>query len=158
MATDTARIPTPIAAMRLLLLILLACTALPGHAGKLFACRGDDGRIAFVDRGCPAAGERRELGLAAATPAAKAAADADAKQIAAWERASRARLPASLGGSARPAQNRAARGRSPANARDDACANARAAQAKAERERSFQMGFDERRRLSDAVLSACGLR
>lgn len=147
--------------MRLLLLILLACTALPGHAGKLFACRDARGHVAFVDRGCPNAGERREVALAEPTTPSKAATGADAKQIAAWEQASRARLPASLGGTSRSAATAAPRSRSARNDRNDrndACTNARVAQAKAERERSFQMGFDERRRLSDAVLSACGLR
>ena len=145
--------------MRLLLLILLACTAFPGHAGKLFACRDARGQVAFVDRGCPSAGERREVALTETTKPSKAAADADAKQIAAWEQASRARLPASLGGSARPsAPPRAARGRRPGGERDDACTTAKAVRAKAERERSFELSFDERRRLSDAVWSACGLR
>jgi hypothetical protein len=136
--------------MRLLLLILIACTALPSHAGKLFICRD-------------ASGQRRELRPAVPTAAAKAAADTDAKQIAAWEQTSRARLPASLGGNARPQPARGQRKRAqlapdPRAAREASCRNARAARTRAERERSFQMGFDERRRLSDAELSACGLR
>lgn len=160
-SADTARIPTTDIAMRLLLLILLAGFALPAHAGKLFACRDARGHVAFVDAGCPNAGERRELALPTPATRSKAAADADAKQIAAWEKASRARLPASLGGTSRSATTSAQRSRSTLGARNDrndACTNARAAQTKAERERSFQMGFDERRRLSDAVLSTCGLR
>ena len=140
------------------LCLALAGIALPAHAGKLFACRDANGHVAFVDRDCPNAGARHELALDMTPPTSKAVADADAKQIAAWEKASRARLPASLGGTSHAAATVIPRRRSARNEHNDACTNARAAQAKAERERSFQMGFDERRRLSDAVLSACGLR
>ena len=143
--------------MRLFLLFLLVC-ALPCHAGKLFACRDADGRMSFVDHGCPGARDRHEVILPAAVATAKSLSDADAKQIAAWEKASNARLPASLGGTTRSGTGTVGRDRNPRRARDDACSTARAAQTKAERERSFQTGFDERRRLSDAVLSACGLR
>ena len=145
--------------MRLIALIIaLACIATPAHAGKLFACRDASGHLSFVDHGCPDARERREIVLAIAPAKGKAAVDADAKQIAVWEKASRSRLPASLGGTSRADRAAVASSRSAKPDRNDACMNARAAQAKAERERSFQMGFDERRRLSDAVLSACGLR
>lgn len=144
--------------MRLLLLILLAGIALPAHAGKLFACRDARGHVAFVDAGCPSIGERQELALPTPAKTSKASADADAKQIAAWDKASRSRLPASLGGTSRGSVGTAARSHAASSNRHDACSAARSAQSTAERERSFHMGFDERRRLSDAVLSACGLR
>ena len=144
--------------MRLLMLILLTVFALPAHAGKLFACRDASGHVSFVDHGCPTARERREIVLTATPAKGKSIIDADAKQIAAWEKASHARLPASLGGTTRSRTGTAGRDRNPRRAHDDACSTAKAAQAKAEREHSFQTGFDERRRLSDAVLSACGLR
>ena len=144
--------------MRLLMLILLTVFALPAQAGKLFACRDASGHIAFVDAGCPNLGERQELALPTPPKASKAPADADAKQIAAWDKASRSRLPASLGGTSRGSIGTAARSHAASSTRHDACSAARSAQSTAECERSFQMGFDERRRLSDAVLSACGLR
>ncbi|HQW81970.1 MAG: DUF4124 domain-containing protein [Rhodanobacteraceae bacterium] len=143
---------------RLLLLSLLACVAMPGHAGKLFACRDVNGQMSFVDHGCPGASERHEVAVSATTAADKSHADADSKQIAAWEKASRGRLPVSLGGAARFSNRAGTHSRNPQSAGDDGCTNAKAARAKAERERSFEIGFDERRRLSDAVLSACGLR
>jgi len=126
------------------------------HAGKLFACRDAAGHLSVVDRACPGAVERREIVVASA-PANRAGADADAKQIAAWSRASQARLPPSLGGTVRPqaARTRAQRG-SDAQART--CATARVHRAKREREDGFHLGFDERRRLLDAELAACGLR
>lgn len=136
--------------------IVLAGIAQPSHAGRLFACRDGAGHFSFVDHGCPDARERREIALAPAK--VEAVTDADARQIAGWAKASRSRLPASLGGASRSGGATAARQRATKPDRDDTCAMARGAQAKAERERSFQMGFDERRRLSDAVLSACGLR
>jgi hypothetical protein len=141
-----------------ILFILLAWIALPVHAGRLFACRDAAGHVSFVDHGCPAARERREIVLAIAPSRNKTVSDVDAKQIAAWDKASRARLPASLGGASRSGNTSAARSGGAKPARNHACSMARSAQATAERERSFQIGFDERRRLSDAVLAACGLR
>ena len=111
-----------------------------------------------TDHGCPGASERHEVAVSATTAADKSHADADSKQIAAWEKASRGRLPVSLGGAARFSNRAGTHSRNPQSAGDDGCTNAKAARAKAERERSFEIGFDERRRLSDAVLSACGLR
>lgn len=141
-----------------ILFTLLVWIALPAQAGKLFACRDAAGHVSFVDHGCPDARERREIPLAVASSRGEPAADADAKQIAAWDKASRARLPASLGGASRSGNTSAARSGGAKPARNHACSMARSAQATAERERSFQIGFDERRRLSDAVLAACGLR
>lgn len=141
-----------------ILFILLAWIALPAEAGKLFACRDAAGHVSFVDHGCPGGRERREIPLADASSRGAPAADADAKQIAAWDKASRARLPASLGGASRSGNTTAARSGGAKPQRNDACSMARSTQATAERERSFQIGFDERRRLSDAVLAACGLR
>jgi hypothetical protein len=156
--TDTARILTTDIAMRPLMLIFLTVFAFPAHAGKLFACRDASGHVAFVDAACPNLGERHELALPSPPKTSKAPADVDAEQIAAWDKASRSRLPASLGGTSRGSTGTAARNHAASSNRHDACSAARSARSKAERERSFQMGFDERRRLSDAVLSACGLR
>lgn len=142
----------------LTLIIVLAAITPPSHAGKLFACRDAAGHLSFIDHGCADARERREIAIATAPATVKAVSDADAKQIAAWAKASRSRLPASLGGTSRSGGTIAVRQRGKASDRADACATARGAQAEAERERSFHMGFDERRRLSDDVLSACGLR
>lgn len=139
----------------LTLLALLALAPTPGIAGKLFACRDASGHLSFVDHGCPGTGERREIPLPAT---AKGAQDADAAQIARWDKASRARLPTSLGGSARAASTPRANRRSSRIEPADACSRARAERTKAERERSFSLSFDERRRLSDAVRFACGLR
>ena len=141
-----------------ILFTLLVWIALPAQAGKLFACRDAAGHVSFVDHGCPDARERREIPLAVASSRGEPAADADAKQIAAWDKASRSRLPASLGGTSRGSIGTAARSHAASSTRHDACSAARSAQSTAERERSFQMGFDERRRLADAVLAACGLR
>ncbi|MBK6728082.1 MAG: hypothetical protein IPG63_12615 [Xanthomonadales bacterium] len=135
-----------------LVFALLAPTA---HAGKLFVCRGADGRISVVDGACPGAIERREIVVATA-PVARAGADADAKQIAAWARASQARLPPSLGGTARPQAARTRTQRAP-DPQAHACATARAHRTRREREDSFHLGFDERRRLLDAEIAACGL-
>lgn len=143
---------------RNVLLALIVFAASPCEGAKLFVCRDAGGHVSFVDDGCPQARERREIALTAAPTKRKTASDADAKQIAAWEKASRSRLPTSLGGTARSGNGNGARHRAATADRHDACSSARSAQAKAERERSFQLGFDERRRLSDAVLSACGLR
>jgi hypothetical protein len=146
-------------AMRVLLPILLLPVLLaagPADAGKLFECRDRDGRISFVDHGCPERSQAREIASTAAAER-KAGAEPDAEAIAAWAAASKARMARSLGGAAsvprtpsRPSERRS-------EAPDD-CSRARDAQRKAERERSFALGFDERRRLSDAVLMACGLR
>ena len=138
-----------------LVFALLAPTA---HAGKLFVCRGADGRINVVDGACPGAIERREIVVATA-PVARVGADADAKQIAAWSRASQARLPPSLGGSSRAqATRQRTRTRTEPDPQTRACAAARASRARREREDGFHLGFDQRRRLLDAELAACGLR
>ena len=140
------------------LFVVIVCLAPPTHAGKLFACRDERGHVAFIDHGCPNARERREIVLAAAPATSNIRADADANQIEAWGKASRARLPASLGGAAHRNATTATRSHGGRPRAESACSNAKSTQAKAERERGFQMRFDERRRLSDAVLSACGLR
>lgn len=140
----------------LLLALVYALFAPVAHAGKLFVCRDADGRLSVVDRACPGAVERREI-VVASVPAKHAIADSDAKQIAAWARASQARLPPSLGGSARPQAARARTLRGP-DPQTRACATARADRARREREDGFHLGFDERRRLLDAELAACGLR
>ena len=143
---------------RPLLLLALVCALLApvAHAGRLFVCHDTHGRISVVDRACPGAVERHEI-VVASTPAKHAIADSDAKQIAAWARASQARLPPSLGGSARPQAARARTRRGP-DPQTRACATARADRARREREDGFHLGFDERRRLLDAELAACGLR
>ena len=136
-----------------LVFALLAPTA---NAGKLFVCRDADGRISVVDGACPGAVERREIAVATA-PVARAGADADAKQIAAWSRASQARLPPSLGGSSR-AQATRQRTRTEPDPQARACSAARASRARSEREAGRHLGFDQRRQLLDAELAACGLR
>ncbi len=142
---------------RLLSLALVCALLAPAaHAGKLFACRDAAGHLSVVDRACPGAVERREIVVASA-PANGAGADADAKQIAAWSRASQARLPPSLGGTVRPQAARTRTQRAP-DAQAYACSAARASRSRREREDGFHLGFDERRRLLDAELAACGLR
>ncbi len=143
--------------MRVLLLLLLFANT-PCLAAKLFECRDAQGRISFVDHGCEGAAAQREIAIVVAGKSAKSApADADTRQIQAWDKASRARLPASLGGRANAMRSRTGAQRVASNKQPDACAQARATQDRAHRERSFSMSFDDRRKLSDAVLSACGL-
>ena len=144
--------------MRRLCLLLCLAIAAPAEAGKLYACRDAEGNVAFVDRACPSGGERRELSLPAAEESKRAVADSDSKEIAAWAAASRARLPASLGGSVSSGDSSGKPARRSRPDDDGRCAKARAAKSTAERDRSFSMSFDERRRLSDAEIEACGLR
>ncbi len=140
------------------LLLLLAFANTPCLAAKLYECRDAQGRISFVDHGCKGATAQREIAIVVAGKSAKSAPDdADTRQIQAWDKASRARLPASLGGKANPARSRTSAYRATSSKQPDTCAQARTAQDRAQREDSFTMGFDQRRKLSDAVLSACGI-
>jgi Domain of unknown function (DUF4124) len=139
-------------------LLLLMLLALPCHAGKLYECQDSAGRVRFVDHGCGGAKLRREITVVAPPANAKAASDSDARQIDAWTKASRGRLPASLGGSTRVAKSRTTVAKPAPGKTVDACSTARAAEDRAHREQSFNLGFDDRRKLSDAVLAACGLR
>ena len=141
--------------MRLLPMLLLLATA-PAAAGTLFECRDAGGHVSFRDDGCGNARTQRQI-VIDAPAAARKPGDHDARRIADWEQASRARLAPSLGGRSRSSSRAAARGNGTRPARVDRCTAARAAQSDALRERSFELGFDERRRLSDAVLNACGL-
>lgn len=142
-----------------LLLILFSLLAAPCHGANVFECRAPDGRVSFQDHGCAPTATQREIALAAPRQVRDAAArEHDAGQIATWEKSSRSRLPASLGGSARGGSTATKRRSASRQTRPDSCAIARSEQARQTRERSFEMGFDERRRLSDTVLLACGLR
>ena len=149
---------TPSSFASRLSLLLLVVFALPCHAGKLYECRDAAGRVSFVDHGCGSASLRREITVVAGPANAKAVAENDARQIEAWTKASRGRLPASLGGSARTTKIRTSTTKSTASKAADGCSAARAAEDRAHREQSFTLGFDGRRKLSDAVLAACGLR
>lgn len=140
--------------MRILLLLLILANT-PCLAGKLFECRDAQGRISFVDYGCEGAAAQREITIIDAGTSAKSAPDDG--QIEAWDKASRARLPASLGGKANTSRARTSGHRITTSKQPDACKQARAAQDNADREHNFALSFDERRKLSDAVLSACGL-
>jgi len=140
--------------MRMLLLLLI-CAMPPCRAGSIFECRDAQGHRSFQDHSCTGAKMQSEIVIASSAPLRKGQ-DLDARLIAAWEKSSRSRLPASLGGTTRSAV-RASGSRSRAPGPPDACISRRETQARALRERGFEMGFDERRRLSDAVLNACGL-
>ena len=149
---------TPFSPATVFSLVLLVVFTPPCHAGKLYECRDAAGRVSFVDHGCSGASLRREITVVAPPGNAKAASENDARQIEAWTKASRGRLPASLGGSTRAAKARATVAKPTPGKSVDACSAARAAEDRAHREQSFALGFDARRKLSDAVLAACGLR
>lgn len=147
----------------LCLLLLLALPAPAARAGEIHACRDAQGARVFQDRPCAADATAlgvRPIAARAEDPGARRVAREEARRIAAWERASRARLAPSLGGHAAPAGARGAPSgrRSTSRAASDACAKAREAREAAYRRDGNRMGFDRRRALQDAVINACGLR
>lgn len=142
--------------------IMLVSLATAAGAAPIYQCLAPDGSRGFQDRPCGGSahaatvvsfdGERREPNQHHADPA-------EAARIAAWEQASRDRLPESLGGRARKWHGSATGRPSRANRLPtDACTQARAEREAAYRTDSNRMGFDRRRALHDAVLAACGLR
>lgn len=150
----------PIRFIGLLLLALAPGAACPA---EIHACRDATGARVFQDHPCAADAATlavRPMATAGEAPAAERAAREEARRIAAWERASRARLAPSLGGHAAPAAARGAPSRAgaPPRAAPDACASARAARETAYRREGNRMGFDRRRALQDAVSDACGVR
>jgi hypothetical protein len=153
-------------------LFTVALLALPmlADAREVYRCRTPDGALRFGDTPCnaaavdpalvtlrdPTAAERRR-DSAQAEARARAYAEADARLVAQLEADAAGRLPASLGGSARPAAGRRTMQRAPKpEPKERACAAARADRDKAYRERGNEMDFDERRRLQDRKVSACG--
>lgn len=148
----------PAMRLRHLFLLLIVLLPLPGLA-KGFRCIDAAGHVSLVDGDCPGAIQRHEWIMPAVPEATrKPAPDPDAAAIAAWVKASRARLPPSLGGSARTTAPRRSAADTRAARTNDACTQARERQRLTEREQGFSLGFDARRKLSDAVIAACGLR
>jgi len=153
------------------LLVLIAALALPCAAGarEVYRCRTPDGALRFGDTPCPvAAAETAMVTLRDPTPAerrrdsaqaearARGYADAEARRIAQLEAEATSRLPPTLGGSARaPAARATAQHAQNPDPKEHACAGAKANRDKAYRERGNKMNFDERRRLQDAVGTAC---
>lgn len=155
--------------IRLALLVMLLCAA-DSQALELFQCTRPDGSRAFQDTPCAERGAKQEVRTLPDHPldapqlqaervsreaTARTTDDERARQR--LDQAARARLPASLGG---PSDEPKPRPATTASRRDvaSACARARLAREEAYRTRSYQMSFDERRRLQDAEDAACGLR
>jgi hypothetical protein len=146
-----------------LMIVTGYCAATSVAAREFYRCRGGDGALVFRDTPCESGTVQTGM-LKLPKPVDSAPGDdrhsaAERKRIAAWEESSRRRLPASLGGSdspsareprARPSAAVAARG-------GDRCTQARTSR-DAAYARADSPGFDERRRLQDAIDSACGLR
>jgi hypothetical protein len=153
--------------MRLIWLVLMIvtgyCAATSVAARELYRCRGGDGALVFRDTPCES-GTVQTGTLKLPKPVDSAPGDdrhsaAERRRIAAWEESSRRRLPASLGGSDPPTvREPRVRRSAAAPARGvDRCTQARTSR-DAAYTRADSPGFDERRRLQDAIDRACGLR
>jgi len=137
-----------------LLFVLVTGTAFCEPA-TLYRCT-DGPTIVFSDRPCGPDGE--EVVVVAPEPSAgatgkgKKAESGDAKRIADWEKSSRSRLPASLGGNSSGKTTGKPNTRRSGSA-PDACAKARAALAAAEARK--RLDFAALRKHGDRVYDAC---
>lgn len=156
MTPNHARIRVSMARLPVLGL-LLAAAAGAAHAQPATLYRCTDGpTIVFSDRPCGPDGQQISV-LVPEPPdrsagKGKPAESSDAKRIADWEKSSRSRLPASLGGkSSGTATGKPNPRRS--HSAPDACAKARAALAAAEAKK--RLDFAALRKYGDRVYDAC---